>query len=513
MITAALLGYFLFIRKPAEQEMLAVKAGEFVNQISVSGKVTASQNVDLSFENPGMVRSVYVKVGDAVFAGKLLASQDTGELYARAAQMQAGIDLQKAKLEQALAGASAEDIGVSESAVANAEISVANAQQAVDDAKQNLIDKLEDAYTKTDDAVRYKADQLFNNPQTDSPEFIPSANDSALVSDIEWSRAIIERSIFKVWKPYLDRLTLSSNFTEYGAATRKYIADIKIFLDKLALALNNPNTNYTVSGTIQTMPSTWKSDLSTARTNVNTAIANLSAAEENFKTTVSALKTAEGDLQDAKSQLIFKKAPARPFEVAVYEAQINQARAQLQEVYAQIRKKQVVAPIAGIITAVNAKVGSIAGSDLAISLISSGKFQVESYVPEIYVAQVKVGNDANVTLDSFGTDNIFKAKVVSIEPSQTQKDGVATYKTVLQFVGEAEVKDGMSANVVIITNKKENVISVPQGLVKVKDGKKYVEIKNGDTVENREVVTGDISSSGQVEIVSGLNEGDMLLIN
>jgi len=108
-------------------------------------------------------------------------------------------------------------------------------------------------------------------------------------------------------------------------------------------------------------------------------------------------------------------------------------------------------------------------------------------------------------------DTIFAASVVSIDPSQTQKDGVATYKTTLQFTSDDKnLKDGMSANVVIITNKKENVISIPQGLLKIKDGKKIVTVKNGENIIEKEVQIGDISSSGQVEIISGLNEGDIL---
>src|SRR6185436_17088777 len=101
--------------------------GEFVNQISVSGKVKAAQNVDLSFASAGIVRAVYVKVGDKVPAGKLIASQDTADLYAQASQMQAGIDLQQAKLNQLLAGALPQDIKTKEDAVISAKADLQNA--------------------------------------------------------------------------------------------------------------------------------------------------------------------------------------------------------------------------------------------------------------------------------------------------------------------------------------------------------------------------------------------------
>ena len=81
----------------------------------------------------------------------------------------------------------------------------------------------------------------------------------------------------------------------------------------------------------------------------------------------------------------------------------------------------------------------------------------------------------------------------------------------LEFLGdEVGIKDGMSANVVITTNRKDNVISIPQGLVSVRSGKNVVSVSENGVVVEREVQTGDISSSGQIEILSGVNDGDRI---
>jgi RND family efflux transporter MFP subunit len=250
-----------------------------------------------------------------------------------------------------------------------------------------------------------------------------------------------------------------------------------------------------------------KASLDTHRSNVNTALANLISAKQDIESDSAAILQAQNSLESIK-------ATPRTTDIAVYQAQIKQAQASLQEIQAQIRKKQVIAPISGTVTQVNAKVGSIMSpTDIAASIISSGEFQIESYVPEIYVALVKVGNEAQVTLDAYGQERKFMARVVSIDPSQTLKDGVSTYKTKLQFIDNTqEPKDGMSANVVIITSKKDNVIAVPQGLILIKDDKRFVRIMRGEEIIEQEVVIGDISSSGQVEIISGLFENDTLEI-
>ena len=121
--------YFIFFNKTAKQETVTVHLADFLQQVSVSGKVVAIQNLDLSFEQAGTVRTVLAKEGDEVKAGKLLASQDTAQLFTQLAEIQAGVDLQKAKLNQLLAGASDETINIKYEDVVSAKKNLANAYQ------------------------------------------------------------------------------------------------------------------------------------------------------------------------------------------------------------------------------------------------------------------------------------------------------------------------------------------------------------------------------------------------
>jgi multidrug efflux pump subunit AcrA (membrane-fusion protein) len=69
----------------------------------------------------------------------------------------------------------------------------------------------------------------------------------------------------------------------------------------------------------------------------------------------------------------------------------------------------------------------------------------------------------------------------------------------------------MTANVSITTDEKENVISVPQGLLVRRDGKTYVRILAAGMVQEREVRLGGSSSLGEVEILNGLSQGDIIV--
>ena len=69
----------------------------------------------------------------------------------------------------------------------------------------------------------------------------------------------------------------------------------------------------------------------------------------------------------------------------------------------------------------------------------------------------------------------------------------------------------MTANIVITTDTKASVLSVPQGLVQYRGAKSYVRVLVGGAVQEREVTLGGVSSLGEVEVLSGLAAGDIVV--
>jgi RND family efflux transporter MFP subunit len=515
LVVAVGVGVFFYVKNQAPKNItMVVRPSEFIQQVSVAGKVIPTERLDLSFEQSGRVTNVATKIGDAIFAGQVLVSQDTSQLEARLVEIQANIDLQKAKLNQFLSGASAEDLTLAQTAITNAETSVLNAKDSLLNTKQSLVDVIKDAYTKGDDAVLNKADQMFSNPHTINLRLNVSSVDSSLRSELEVERGIIG-SMLQKWSVSTNALTTDSDLVAPLLEAKQNLNTLKSFFEKLSLVVNNPNSCvFTYGNPCDPVSSTWKTDVSTARVTIITASGNITSAEGAYKTSISALKTAEGNLKTANDQYVIKKAPARSADVSVYQAQVNQAEASKQDILAQLYKKQVRAPIAGVVTAVEAKVGKIVGANESIvSMISSGSLEIESFVPEKNLPFVKIGDSANVSLDAYGSEVFFETKVVSIDPSETIRDGVTTYRIVLQFVEQDErVKPGMTASVIVNTEKKSNVISVPQGIIELDKGNKVVKVLVGETIEYRTVETGSVSTLGTIEIISGLSDGDIVVI-
>jgi multidrug efflux pump subunit AcrA (membrane-fusion protein) len=90
--------------------------------------------------------------------------------------------------------------------------------------------------------------------------------------------------------------------------------------------------------------------------------------------------------------------------------------------------------------------------------------------------------------------------------------GVVYYKTTVSLDSEDQrIKQGMTANIVIVAAFKNGVLNVPQRAVIEKDGKKIVRVVDGDKFKEVEVQTGLKGVGGEIEITSGLKEGDKVV--
>ncbi|MDO8265116.1 MAG: efflux RND transporter periplasmic adaptor subunit [Candidatus Parcubacteria bacterium] len=480
-------------KKPAVDFVLA-KRENIVQEVNVTGRVKPAETINLAFEKTGKISVIYVNVGDKVKAGQILSALQNSDVIAQLSQYKAALNVQKAELANLEAGTRPEEIQVQEAKVESAKI-------ALEDAKKNLVDKMQDAYTKSDDAIRNKADQLFTNPRSSSPQ-INIFVSSQQKTDIEWQRTIVENILIS-WKASLDGLTIENNLPLYVDSAENNLNQIKSLLDMVALSVTDPNAVVSFS---KTTVDAWKTDISTARTNINTAVVNLSAADEKFR-------GAQADVTLAEKELLLDQAGTPAEQINGQKAKISEAEANIQNAEAQLAKTILFSPIDGIITKQDAKAGEIVSANAPlISIISEAKFQIEANVPEVDIAKITIGDSAKITLDAYGNDVVFEAKVIAIDPAETILEGVATYKITLQITEKEEImKPGMTANIDILTDERENVITIPQRAVITKDGEKTVQILENGIQKEIKVKTGLRGSAGNIEIIEGLKENDEVI--
>jgi RND family efflux transporter MFP subunit len=277
-------------------------------------------------------------------------------------------------------------------------------------------------------------------------------------------------------------------------------------LKNLALAINNL-TPVTISQSTLTI---WKTAVSTARAEVDLAISNLSAASSQYQSAISSLDV-------ANSQLTLIKTGATSDQLQASQAAVAQAQANVDAAEANFDKSIIISPISGVITNVNAKVGETMQSGIpAISVISYGQYDVESYVPEADISKVKIGDVATTTLDAYGSDTFFPTSVVKIDPGETIIEDVPTYKVTLNFASSSDnrIKSGMTANLDILTGQANGVLAVPSRSVYSIDINKYVKLidpNNPLKSTQTQVETGMRGIDGYIQIISGLKDGDQIV--
>lgn len=474
-----------------------VTKGSISEIVSVTGSVKPFSNVDLAFERGGRVASIPVSVGDKVYVGQSLISVSNDDLLANLDQARANLKKVQAQYTEVRGGTRAEEIALQETQVEKSTLDLAQT-------KISLINTIKDSFTKADDAVRNKMFSLFTDPGKVRAK-LSFTTDQFLRESIENGKDTINDALTS-WYQSLTTLD-SSSFTEadYNVA-KENLDTIKSLLDKCATAVSNLSPD---SFTTQTQIDTWKATVSLARTNISGAISSLNSSYDIYKTSASALKISQ-------DQLALKKAGSTAGQIVSAEASYEGALAGVASAEAELVKSIIKSPIDGVVTNINTKLGEIVSANKSVvSVISYGDYEVESYIPEADIAKVKLGDQTKTTLDAYGGDVYFETVVIKIDPAATVIDGVPTYKVTFKFTNNDErVRAGMTANLDVLTNKKDNVFVLPNRLVVNKTDGKYVSVVNpvdsSDIIEKK-VVTGLRGYDGNIEIISGLTEGERVI--
>jgi HlyD family secretion protein len=476
-------GIFIFKNGKVTDETILISHADFINQISVSGKVVATEDVDLAFKNGGIIKRVYFSVGqgvgkeDVVKSGALIVALDAKD--AEKDVHDAEISLESAKLALAKIELENSDENLSAdlakayddgfSAASEAFVDLSTTLSGLDDilSQNNVSNNAARTNGKTALLYREEADKKYyeahNAFEKNKKEFRLLERNSPK-PEIE---SIINK-IYETARIFSDAIKSTKNLVDYLADGSNTASGFTSYKDTLSLYTN------TIGGHLSSLLS-----IKTSIKNYKDAFGSISLDRQD---SLLLIKQKENALEDAKNKL--------------------------SDYY-------IRAPFDGIITNIDARVGEVAISNTPlVTMMSADTFQIESFVPEVNIAQIKLGDEANVTLDAYGESVLFNAKVVSIDPAETIRDGVSTYKIKLQFLGkDNRIKSGMTANVSIVTFSKLNSISIPGGVIFDKNGKKFVQVKIGEKINDKEVILGNISSLGQTEIISGLEDGDIVILN
>lgn len=232
----------------------------------------------------------------------------------------------------------------------------------------------------------------------------------------------------------------------------------------------------------------------------------LDSAEASYDTAVAQKKAQEAQYNAELQAVNVAKAQVTQWEGAVKLAKVN------------LEHAKIKSPIDGIVISRNVDFGQtvITGFQaLTLFIIADDltKMEVNTSVSEANIGNVKLNQEVIFKVDAY-PERIFSGKVKEIRMSPNIEQKVVTYSVITSVDNkEMLLRPGMTADVWIKTASKEDVILIPAAAVKEKEGKKYVEVLEGKEIKKRGVEAGLKGTDGFIEILSGLNEGEKVVIS
>ncbi len=264
---------------------------------------------------------------------------------------------------------------------------------------------------------------------------------------------------------------------------------------------------------------TVKNNLDKAQTAKTIAEQNLSKikvkVENAIKNAQLEIEAKEKALETAKASLNLKQAPPRQVDIASLEAQVAKAQAALALAEKNLEKTVLRAPSDGIIVSINGDIGENISLSQIFAVMISPQLIIEADVSETDINKIKLGQKVTITFDAFGEDEKFFGEVFFIDPAETNISDVIYYKikVALDDRKGREIRSGMTANLDILTAKKNNVLFIPQRAIIEKGEDKIVRVLTKNKIREARVKTGIRGDNGMVEIVSGLKKGQDIVIS
>ncbi|MCB9076928.1 MAG: efflux RND transporter periplasmic adaptor subunit [Anaerolineaceae bacterium] len=262
-------------------------------------------------------------------------------------------------------------------------------------------------------------------------------------------------------------------------------------------------------------------DLQDATLAYESAVADYNLAVK--EATPAELASARSTLASAKSSLAELLQEPSAAEIAAQQANVDKAQLNLEEALANLNGADLVAPTGGVVLQVNIEPGERVmddADDAALTIADTSTYLLKMEVDELDIGQVRQGQKAAVTLDSF-VDQTFDGTVTDISPSPSSEDAdsIVTYEVTITLDTPGDsigFLTGMTASANIETEVLDDAVVVPTRAIQSEqiDGEAVTYVETLDSQGNAtrmEIETG-LRSGSMTEVTAGLEPGDQVVI-
>lgn len=566
-------GFFWYRSSAANQLPLryttaVVAKSSVVSSLTGSGQVSTLNKVEIKPLTSGIVKDVRVKSGQVVKAGQVLVTLDQRSAATQYTQA-------KANYDKVVNGLSPSDYNYYQGSIKSAQLaldkahvdelnSIASAEGDVQNALNNLklaeggensqivtqayqggviflqstLAKLQDTLTSIDNILgidnqfandafeRYLSlldTNALNNSKNEyvvASESIKKFQQAVTVlginsahSNIDNAFPLAEIALQKTGKLSTDMTTMLSATVPLGTLSQSTLDSMKSNVSSDRSTMNSQYSSFL--NELKTITDA-KNSYENYKLAYDKAVRNLASAKTDA---ANSINSKEITLQQAKDTFDSKQKPL-PEDVASVKAQLMDAQNTLSNTI-------ITAPFDGQVAILSAQKGDQVGGSTAVATLITEQKIAQVTLNEVDVAKVKIGQKATLTFDAL-PDITVAGEVSQIDTIGTVTQGVVNYSVQINFLSDApDVKSGMSVSAAIITDMANDVLVVPASAVKNSGNQSYVEVvspadlvasmdnKNQFTSKNtpkKQTVETGLASDTMIEIISGLNEGDTVVV-
>ena len=465
----------------AETETAVAFTGDLSASATASGQILPQSEAVLTASSVARVTEVAVRLGDVVQLGDLLVQLDTTTLQFDVANAEQSLALAQARLDDLLAPATAADIASAEAALASAQAQLDDLLAGPSDTEIALS---ETAVSSAQAQLNASVADLNSSQSSVSQSQITAAEANLLTAQQQLDRAVEVNE---------DNPTEANHQARLQA--EQAVANAQAQLDAL---LEGPDVAASQSSVAAASARVDGSQIDLDSTLAGATAANIANAE-------AAVAQQEANLADLLA------GPTHE-QIRAAEAEVTQAELNLADAQEALGDAAIVAPFAGVVTAVYVTEGEIASGPV-VELVDSSSLEVVLSVDEVDIGSFDLGQPAIVTLEAW-PERELESEIVAIAPSASDaSSSLVTYDVHLAYrADDLPTLIGLTANANLITAQREDVLLVPNAAITPDRaaGKYYVDVQQSDGSFRQVEVSIGLRDSENTQITAGLAEGDIL---
>ena len=464
----------------ADLPLVTIQAADLViGQVSASGNIALIATRPVVAEASGTVAAVDVSVGDTVAAGQRLLALDTTDLERAARRAELAVAAAQTQLAAAQETASAAELAVAEANLLEAQENLADVRAGPSAAEiaaaRSSLAAAQAAYSEL--VAGPSQDELTQLSATMKKAEVAVAEAQSAYNQIAWKSDAAASS---------EAAALQSATIELESARAAYAGSVA--------AADASETQSAVSS------------IQSAQVALDDLLASPTAA---------AIAAAAAQVTDAQAALDDLRAGPDANDVRSAEIALEQALINLEEAYATLHAATVVAPIAGVVTAVGVDAGSkVSGGAVVVTLADPAALELTISVSELDIPQVALGQQAEVTIDALAGQT-FSGAVTAIAPTSDESASSVSYPVTLRLDATAAngVRPGMSAVGTLLSETATAAGSwlVPTNSIRTQDGASVVRVMRDGAPVAVAVTSGAVQGEWTVVQADELRAGDQVV--